>query len=133
MTHGDGVLDSGDERRGTCFPCTLPLRVRLFSRGVTAPMTLSWWGSASMELVGFITLITIPAGIPSAIRRHGFLSPLLLRLLFLDILSDRRALGRSCGLPGVCALGVVPGSTLLHMVSHGCDIDNKGPTSEGMV
>ena len=52
---------------------------------------------------------------------------------FLDILSDRRALGRSCGLPGVCALGVVPGSTLLHMVAHGCGIDNKGPTSEGMV
>ena len=74
MTHGDGVLDSGDERRGTCFPCTLPLRVRLFSRGVTAPMTLSWWGSASMELVGFITLITVPAGIPSANRCHGFLS-----------------------------------------------------------
>jgi len=34
---------------------------------------------------------------------------------------------------GVCALGVVPDSTLLHMVAHGCGIDNKGPTSEGMV
>ena len=96
-------------------------------------MTLSWRGSASMELPGFIVLITIPAGIPSAIRCHGFLSLLLLRLLFLDILSDRRALGRSRGLPGGCALGVVPGSTLLHMVAHGCGIDNKGPTSEGMV
>ena len=25
------------------------------------------------------------------------------------------------------------GSTLLHMVAHGCGIGNKGPTSEGMV
>ena len=23
MTHGDGVLDSGDERRGSCFSCAL--------------------------------------------------------------------------------------------------------------
>ena len=59
---------------------------------------------------------------------------LLLRLLFLTSLLKRRAVGRNCGFPGgFVHWELYLGSTLLHMVAHGCGIGNKGPTSEGMV
>ena len=81
-----------------------------------------------MELMGFITLESLVLlGITDFCNFASSSS-------FLDILTERRAVGRNCGLPGgFVHWELYLGSTLLHMVAHGCGIGNKGPTSEGMV